>query len=116
MEQWIRTITEIISTLTFCGGALLTMFRMHAKLISAIDTIELRVKSVENKVESSCDSCAKYRTACNTQIDGRFKEIKDYLREIDNKRQSDNKDISEILSDISCRLGRIDGRLERVAK
>lgn len=57
--------------------------------------------------------CEKYRDSCAARNDRRFDEIKTMLQAMDTKRENSRDDTQALLADVSCRLGRIEGKLER---
>lgn len=56
--------------------------------------------------------CEKYRETCASRNEKRFDEIKSMLTAMDDKREGSRDDTQALLADVSCRLGRIEGKME----
>jgi len=126
----LKTIIESWPIIVTTAGLLFWMFRIYGKLLSMVKTICDRLDGHDklhetaalkmNEVGQSfkeigqsmatfttiamCDRC---RDACERRNLAQFVEIKGILNEINEKRD----DYVAALGDVSCRLGRIEGKL-----
>jgi hypothetical protein len=73
---------------------------------------ELRNIRREQSLFCNHAECEKYRDSCAVRNDKRFDEIKTMLQAMDNKRENGRDDFQSVLSEISRRLGKLEGQLE----
>jgi len=73
---------------------------------------ELKVFREQQILFCQHTECEKYRDSCAARNDKQFMEIKAMLAAMDHRRESTRDDIQALLADISCRMGRIEGKLE----
>ena len=59
------------------------------------------------------DECEKYRDSCATRNERQFNELKVMLNLMDNKRENSRDSTQEALSDIACRISRLETKLEK---
>ena len=57
--------------------------------------------------------CEKYRDSCAARNDKQFAEIKGMLTAMDSKRENTRDSTQEALSDIACRISRLETKLEK---
>ena len=56
--------------------------------------------------------CEKTRESCMTRNEKQFIELKGMLLAMDNRREVARDDVQTILTDIFCRMGRLEGKIE----
>lgn len=73
---------------------------------------ELKAFREQHELFCKHAECEKFRDNCAARNDKQFAEIKVLLNAMDVRRESSRDDTQAILSDISCRMGRLEGKLE----
>ena len=73
---------------------------------------ELKTIREQQAIYCKHAECEKYRESCAARNDRRFDEIKTMLTAMDLKREGSRDDTQALLADISCRMGRLEGKLE----
>ena len=73
---------------------------------------ELKFLREQHSAFCSHSECEKYRQSCAERNDKQFADLKVLLRSMDDRRENSRDDTQALLSDISCRMGRIEGKLE----
>lgn len=85
-----------------------------------LNTVEERQDELEDKLSAACPlaECRKFRELCEMRNTSQFNEVKTMLRAMDDKREKSRDDQAQLLSDIACRMGRLEGQLaaERIHK
>ncbi|HAX96520.1 MAG TPA: hypothetical protein DCY35_08380 [Prolixibacteraceae bacterium] len=75
-------------------------------------SLELKVIREQQAIFCKQTDCEKYRESCASRNEKRFDEIKSMLTAMDDKREGSRDDTQALLADVSCRLGRIEGKME----
>lgn len=111
-------LTEYWLQIVFLGGMLVAT----GKFIQVIDGIlkrlaemDERIQSIEDRAKDSCPiaECRKFRELCENRNAAQFNDIKTILRLMDDRREKTREDMVSIMSDVSCRLGRIEGHINK---
>jgi len=74
--------------------------------------VELKVIREQQSLFCQHAECEKFRDNCAARNDRQFAEIKAMLSAMDNKREDSKDETRCLLSKISDRMGRIEGKLE----
>jgi hypothetical protein len=114
MEQFIVTywphITFGIMTVFGFGKGWQSMNQICRTLKE--HSIELKIIHERESLYCQHIECEKFRNSCAARNDKQFAEIKGMLNAMDSKRENSRDDAQALLADISCRMGRIEGKLE----
>ena len=104
--------------LTFVALTLIGFGKGWQSLNVMFKTLEDHSKKLQTLQSQQVDYCThifceKYRDSCASRNDKRFDELKNLLQAMDGKRETGRDDMNALLADVSCRLGRIEGKLEK---
>ena len=113
-----ETITKYWPQLTFAAltligfGKGLQLFNIMCK---TLEDHSKKLQTLQSQQVDYCTHifCEKYRDSCASRNDKRFDELKNLLQAMDGKRETGRDDMNALLADVSCRLGRIEGKLEK---
>lgn len=112
-------IHDYWAQLVFCAGTIFG-FGKGWQLISVMcktlkeHSVELKVMREQHSVFCSHTECEKYRESCAARNDKQFAEIKGMLNAMDVKRETSRDSTQDALTDIACRISRIETKLEKM--
>lgn len=109
-ENWPQIV--FVAATIFGFGKGWQLFNIMYRTLKEHST-ELKFLREQSGTYCNHAECEKYRESCAVRNDRRFDEIKGMLQSMDAKRENSRDDTQALLSDVSCRLGRIEGKLER---
>ena len=102
----------------FCGMTIFG-FGKGWQLISVMcktlkeHSVELKVMREQHSGFCLHAECEKYRESCAARNDKQFAEVKSMLIAMDTKRENSRDSTQDALSDIACRISRLETKMEK---